>query len=279
MQDIMKVIAEIFERELPMNTRILCSVIVLLLETSGYAQDAAGQDSIASAHVIGVTIGVNQIKEANLLSRVHSGFVTTLSYDYVHSAQNYQDFQFLLGYSRIIARSEDITKSANFLITTSYCYALAVAGEQSLKYFLGPQVKLSYSAGAYPNWDDSHLYWANYVSAGISNVLIYGFQNETQLVSHISVPLLSLFSRPDLLRLNKFDDLSFGGMIKSLHSNMNLGFWNTAFHLHFDLAYQFPVFRTKQEAFFYSLEYVRLRQSDGNPYTQLIHQLGIRVLL
>jgi hypothetical protein len=262
-----------------MANRIISSVMMLLVGTSGYAQDTAEQNSMASAHAIGVTIGVNQIKEANLLSRAHSGFVTTLSYDYVHSDQNYRDFQFLLGYSRIIARSEDITKSANFLITVSSCYAFGLAEQQSLKYFLGPQVKLSYSAGAYPNWDDSHLYWANYISAGINNVLIYSFQNETRLVSHISMPLLSLFSRPDLLRLKKFDDLSFGGIINSLHSNLNLGFWNRAYHLHFDLEYQFPVFRTKQEAFFYSLEYVRLRQNDGNPYTQLIHQIGIKVLL
>jgi hypothetical protein len=262
-----------------MNIRVISGVILLFLATSGYAQDTTVQDAKASTHSIGVTIGVNQVKEANLLPRVHTGFVTTLSYGCTRSQQNYTDFQFLLGYSRIIARSEDITKSANVMIGTSYSYAFKVLEDQSLTYFLGPEVKLSYSAGAYPNWDDSHLYWANYLSAGINNVLIYAFQNETQLVSHVSIPLLSLFSRPDLVRLNKFDDLSFSGLIKSLHSNMTLGFWNMAFYLHIDLEYHFPVFRTKQEAFFYSLEYVRLRGSDGNPYTQLIHQVGIKVLL
>jgi hypothetical protein len=262
-----------------MNIRLISSVIVLLGANLGYAQDSTDHESMASTHSIGVTIGINQIKEANLLPRVHSGLVTTLSYGYIHSQQNYREFQFLLGYGRIIARSEDITKSANLLIGTSYSYAFRLAEHQSLTYFLGPQVKLSYSAGAYPNWDDSHLYWANALSAGINNVLIYTFQDGTHLVSHVSIPLLSLFSRPDLVRLTKFDDVSSGGVVRSLHSNMHLGFWNTAFHFHIDLEYHFPVFRTKQEAFFYSLEYVRLRASDGNPYTQLLHQFGMKVLL
>jgi hypothetical protein len=262
-----------------MNIRIISTVILLLMANFAYGQNTTELDSMASTHSIGVTIGINQIKEANLLSRVHSGFVTTLSYGCIHSQQNYSDFQFLLGYSRIIARSEDITKSVNILIGTSYSYAFKAVDRQSLTYFIGPQVKLSYSAGAYPNWDDSHLYWANYMSVGINNVLIYRLHDETRLVSHISIPLLSIFSRPDLVRLKKFDDLSFSGIVKNLHSNMKLGFWNTAFHLHVDIEYQFPIFRTKQEAFFYSIDYVRLRRYDDNPYTQLMHQIGIKVFL
>jgi hypothetical protein len=262
-----------------MNIRIISTIIVFVLVNFGYAQDKDEPDTMMSAHSIGATIGINQIKEVNLLSRVHSGFITTLSYGYIHSQQNYRDFQFLLGYSRIIAQSEDITKSANLLISTSYSYAFKLFERQPLTYFLGPQVKFSYSFGAYPNWDDSHSYWANYMSAGINNVLVYRFQDETRIVSHVSIPLLSLFSRPDIVRLKKFDDLSFGGIVKSLHSNMKLGFWNTAFHLHTDVEYQFPVFHTKQEAFFYSLDYVRLCRDDGNPYTQLMHQIGIKVFL
>lgn len=255
------------------------TVVLLLWMNLAYSQEPTDQGLSASTHKIAITIGVNQIKEANLLSWAHSGFITTLSYGCTHSQENYRDFRFLLGYSRIIARAEDVTKSANILIGTSYSYAFKMTERRSLTYFLGPLVNLSYSVGAYPNWDDSHLYWANDMSVGINNVLIYTLRNETQLVSHVSMPLLSLFSRPDLMRLNKFDDMSFGGIVKNLHSNMNLGFWDSAFRFHADIELRFPIFRSEQEAFFYSLDIVRLHGNVGNPYTQLIHQIGMKVML
>jgi hypothetical protein len=262
-----------------MNTRVICIIAMLFAASPCFSQDAVDPGPSPTIHSIGLTIGINQLKEANLLSRAHSGFITTLSYGRIRSDGVYRDLQFMIGYSRIIAQSEDVTKSANILLGASWAYAPKLIEGNSWRWFLGPQVRLAYSVGAYPNWDDSHLYWANSLSAGINNVLIYPFADETQLVSHVSIPLVSLFSRPDPLRLTKFDDLSFSGIVKSLHSNMDVGFWNTAFQVHFDAEYQFPIFRTKKEAFFYSLDYVGLRNSEGNPFIQLLHQFGMKVFL
>jgi len=67
--------------------------------------------------------------------------------------------------------------------------------------------------------------------------------------------------------------------MKVLHSNVNTGSWNTVFDVHFNLEYQFPVFQTKTEALFYSLDYTRMSNDNALPYAQLIHQIGVRVLL
>jgi hypothetical protein len=264
-----------------MIDRIPITVFLLLLAVTIFCR---GQDSTqayphSSSHAIGVTIGVNQVKEENLLPRVHSGFITTLSYEYLRIQELYQDFRFAIGYSRIIAEPEDITKSANLMLTASYSHAFTFAENQRFTYYLGPQARIAYSVSLYPNWDESHLYWANSASIGITNIMTYRFDPTTQLLSTLSIPLLSLYNRPDPLRLYKIDEISAGGITRSLHRNLKAGLFSTLFFVHFDVEYQFPVFQTKTEAVFYSLDYTRFAQGDAPPFAQLIHQFGVRILL
>ena len=165
------------------------------------------------------------------------------------------------------------------MLTSSYSYCFKLIDEQPISYFIGPQVKISYSAFYYPNWDDSHLYWGNLFSLGVSNFASYRLGDKTRLVSTFSFALLSLYSRPDPLRLYKIDDLSFAGIVSSLNQNFEFGFFTAATSLHFDIEYQFPVFETKTESFFYSFDYTYLSKGNALPFTQLFHQLGLRILL
>jgi hypothetical protein len=247
-----------------------------------FCESIQAQDSTSTApsfHAIGVTIGVNQLKEENLLPRAHSGFITTLSYQYLQMGETYQDLRLGLGYSRIIATPEDITKSVNGLISFSYCYAFKIAGGSRLVWFLGPQGKASYSASLYPNWDDSHLYWADVFSLGITNALSYTFESGSRLFSTLSIPILSLYSRPETLRLYKFDEDSFSGVVTNLHRDLTAAFVTTAFTLHFDIEYQFPVFWSKTQGVFYSMDYTQITADNALGFTQLLHQLGLRILL
>jgi len=262
-----------------MNHHILTVIVLIFTITACRGQDLTESEEPSSFHVLGITIGINQVKEENLLPLVHSGFITTLSYDYRRSEENYQDFRFALGFSRIIADREDITKSANVPIALSYSYCVRVAEDQRFTLFIGPHAKVAYSLFFYPNWDESHLYWTNSLSVGINNVFSYILPDDTKLFSRLSMPLLSLYSRPSVVRLHKIDDLSFGGIVKNLHSNLNSGFLDAAFAFHFDVEYQFPVFQTKTEVVFYSLDFIRTAKGDADPFTQLIHQLGLRILL
>jgi len=253
--------------------------ILLFISSLGYAQDIKDPVRFDSFDGVGIAVGVNQVREENLLPRLHSGFVVTFSYDHRRIGDEYRGVRATIGYSRVSTEPEGPTKSLNALITAAYSYGFALIQTERLKYFLGPGMKLAYSFGGYPNWDDSHPYWANNLSLGIENVASYELGDNTRLFSTLSVPVISFSSRPDLLRLYKIDDATFGGVMKVLHSNVNTGSWNTVFDVHFNLEYQFPVFQTKTEALFYSLDYTRMSNDNALPYAQLIHQIGVRVLL
>jgi hypothetical protein len=253
--------------------------VLLISINVALSQDSTGSLSPGSFHAVGITIGVNQVKEENLLPRVHSGFITTLAYDYICISERYQDFKFALGISRIIANPEDVTKSANLMLTSSYSYCFKLIEVPNISYFIGPQAKLAYSVFFYPNWDESHLYWGNLFSIGVSNFGTYKICSRTRLVSTLTIALFSLYSRPNALRLYKIDELSFGSIFKSLHQNLEFGFITAVTTLHFDIEYQFPVFETKTEAFFYSFDYAHIGKGNALPFTQLFHQLGLRILL
>ena len=253
--------------------------LVLLGVNVSRGQDTMGTATPVSFHVLGITIGVNQVKEEHLLPRVHTGSITTLSYSHRHHGERYQDFRFELGFSRILATPEDLTKSANAMITSTYSYCFKAIDEPSINYYIGPQAKLAYSIFFYPNWDDSHLYWGNSFSLGISNIAFHSFQNDTKLFATFSIALLSLYSRPDIPRLYKIDDISFGGMVSNVHKNLKLGFPPMATSLHCEIEYQFPVFQTKTEAVFYSFDYAKIARGKAFPFTQLFHKLGLRILL
>lgn len=253
--------------------------LLLLGVNDSWGQDTTGTQMPVSFHALGITIGVNQVKEENLLPRIHSGFITSISYGHRRIEERFQDFRFALGFSRILATPENVTKSANAMITSTYSYCFKAIDEPSIKYYVGPHAKLAYSIFLYPNWDESHLYWGNSFSLGISNIAYYSFQNDTKFFSAFSVTLLSMYSRPDIPRLYKIDDVSFGGIVSDVHKNLKLGFVTKIFLLHFDIEYQFPVFQTKTEALFYSFDYAWIGKGDAFPFVQLFHQLGLRILL
>jgi hypothetical protein len=252
---------------------------LLFIPGAGFTQELTEPATFNSIDAVGIAAGMNQIREGNLLPRLHSGFVTTLSYDHRRLGDDYRGVQATIGYSTVSAEPEGPTKSLNALVNAAYSYGFGLIQTVHLKYFIGPTMKIAYSFGGYPNWDDSHPYWANNLSLGLENIASYELEDNTRLFSTLSIAILSLSSRPDLLRLYKIDDATFNGVMKVLHSNVNTGSWNTVFGIHFTMEYQFPVFHTKTEALFYSFDYTRMSNDNALPYAQLIHQIGVRILL
>jgi hypothetical protein len=68
-------------------------------------------------------------------------------------------------------------------------------------------------------------------------------------------------------------------MVSDLNSNINAAHLTNVFFLKVQTEYRFPVFKTKREAFTYSFEFLRVKANDGNPLTQLSHQIGIKLFL
>jgi hypothetical protein len=264
---------------IPMSTRASYATCLILLASCCFGQDSVGTSSRGSGQAIGITVGVNQLSDENLLPRVHTGLITTLSYVRRSVGESFSDCSLSLSFSRIIAKGEDVTKSANGLIAASSAYAMSVVNGDRLRCFVGPQAQARYSVSLYPNWDDSHLYWANVLSVGFTNVAFYTFDDNTVLLAEVNLPILSLQSRPDALRLYKFDDASFGGIVRNLHHDLTAGFVSSVLHVHIGMEYQFPAFQTKTEAVFFSFDYTRMVSSNALPFRQLQYQLGLRMFL
>jgi hypothetical protein len=259
------------------------SVLLLgaLLALSGIAnsQDKIYNNPRQSFNIIGVKGGLNQIKEEILIGRVYSGFITDYSYEFRKIKTDYRDFQFSLGLSRPKARPEEFSKSANINLNVASSFCFRILESNSFRFYCGPQGKISYSAALFPNWDESHLYWADSYSIGIKGISSKAFKNNSQLFATISIPLLSVYSRPDLVRKYKYDNTTLSGVLHNLNSNLKPGFWNRAFFLEYEMEYQIPIFSKKYEAFTYSFKFVRIQNKLSKPYTQIIHQFGLKILL
>jgi hypothetical protein len=222
---------------------------------------------------------VNQIKEMNLLPLVHRGTLTEISFETEKIKNTLRQFQFSLTYSRLKTNMEEISNSGNIKIGLGYSFNFLVFKNNNLRYYLGPLALLSYSYMLYPNWDDSHGYWADYLSFGASNILSVSLRHDKEWFTSLNFGLVSFFSRPEETRSYKMDDSSFGGIMKALNSNIETGSMNKALQINLRSEYRFPVFLTKREAITYSMDIIRLSQKDEQPVFQIIYSIGIKIML
>jgi len=236
-------------------------------------------DSIRTAHGIAIEFGINQIKDENLHPKVSTGTLTEFSYGFEKRKKVWHQFHFALGYSRLKTELEDLSKSLNITVNTAYSWNYPLARKKKFSYYLGPEASIAYCLSFFPNWDDSHLYWADYYSIGVRNSFSVQLKNESEWVAFVSLPLFSVFSRPELYRLYKIDDTDFGGIMSNLNSNIAPAHLTNVFYVKFQTEYRFPVFKKKRQALTFSTDYTRVKHDEGNIFSQLSYQFGIKFLL
>ena len=242
---------------------------------------AQAQDSTRFFHLVGGQFGVNQVKDENLHPKVSTGTITELSYGFenITRSNSLQQFNLNMGYSRLKTELEDLSKSVNLKLNLNYSSNYRLLHKKNFNYYLGPGITLAYSGSYFPNWDESHLYWANHLSLGVKNIFSFTIKNKNEWVSSISIPLYSAYSRPQLYRLYKMDDITFGGFVKSYHDNISTSHFINVFFLKVQSEYRFPVFSKKKEAVTYTFDFLRMKGKDARPFTQLSHQIGIKFFL
>ena len=251
-------------------------LFLLLLSGTVLSQE---MDSARTRHFIALRFGLNQIREENLHPKVSTGTLTELSYGFEKQNKRLQRFQLSLGYSRLKTSLEDLSKSINLKLNISYSYNFRLVKSRKFNYYLGPEANLSYTACFLPNWDDSHLYWADYLSVGAKNIFSVSLKNKKEWVTDVSIPLFSVFSRPELHRLYKIDETDFAGIVHNLNSHITAAHLTNVFFVHLQTEYRFPVFHNKTQAFTFLFDWLRVRHDDGNPFYQLSYQLGIKFIL
>jgi hypothetical protein len=262
-----------------MRTFIPVIFILLLNGSRIKGQDPDSSFNPHKIYSINIQLGLTQIKEMNLLPLTHKGILTELSFETEKIKSSLRQFQLSLVYSRVKTGLEEMAKSGNIKFGLTYSYNFLILQKNNVRYYLGPQVSLCYSYMLFPNWDDSHGYWADFLSLGPNNILSVNLRNESEWFTSLNFSLFSLFSRPEEIRPYKMDDSSFGGILKDLNSNIEPGLMNKALQIGLKTEYRFPVFVTKREAMTYNMDIIRFSQKDEQPIFQIICRFGIKIML
>jgi hypothetical protein len=250
-----------------------------LLNSQIIGQAKAVSSMPSKSNSFNLQFGINQIREMDLLPLVHKGTLGEFTFETEREKVNLSQFQISVMYSRVKTNLEELSKSGNIKLRLNYSYNFRIIQNDKIRYYLGPQTSLCYSFMLFPNWDDSHGYWADYLSFGPNNILSVSLKHEREWFTSLNFSIFSLFSRPDEVRPYKMDDSSFGGIIKALNSNIEPGFLNRAFEINLKTEYRFPVLVNKREAFTFNMDVSQISRKSEQPIIQIITRVGIKIML
>ncbi len=248
-------------------------LIMLAFTTTIVAQT----DSLMKKNSFQLSLGLNQIKEKNINTKVHSGLSYLLKYSREKEKKNISQYNVSFLFSKIKTKYESASRSMNIQLRGNYGYFFNFKRTEKYRFFVGPNLSANYRLSFYPNWDDSHLYWADDFSLGLSNHLQYLINDKKSLLLGFNVSVLSIFSRPQLHRNYKIDVVSFGGIINNMNSNFQFGTVNRALNIYFQGEYQFKISDKMNQAIVYTFCYSTFKGSESMPFQNMLHNLSFKI--
>lgn len=253
---------------------ILCIILASLFQLS-FAQQYT--DVPVKQNSISINPGYIEFKDENLHPKIFRGL--TIGSYYLHSkiSKNISEYSAGLNFSLTNTVYESFPSSANILILGSYRYLFAIVRGDNLSYYLGPDADLQYGTSAYFNWDDSHLYFANYLSAGIGNRIRFKM-GDRSFDFNMDIPFISFICRPDSIRQYKIDDVTFGGIFKNLSSNSEFALLNKNFYVKAGLDMNFLIKGKKTRSVGYHFKYHIMQASNANPYQNIEHTISYKFI-
>jgi len=248
-----------------------------LLIFFAFALQAQENISLYQSNGLQLDVGLIQLKEENLHPKVHRGLLYGLKYEHVRLKTGISAFQIGMGFSRLKTKYEALSASANVQLQGGYQYLIKITNTNKLTYHLGPEINLVYDLSYFPNWDESHLYWAGCLDLGIGNKFIYHINTRQSFVLDLDFSLVSVFSRPELDRQYKIDDISIGSMVESLNSNPEGGTINKSANLSLMAEYRFHIGEKITQAICYSSDYKRIKRIEGLHLQVILHKIGLKI--
>jgi hypothetical protein len=257
-------------------------IIILILVSCGMpvcSQDTAEPGML---HCIGYQPGYLQIREMNLIPKVHRGMFHCISYGFEIRKRDYQVFRFAIGYANPKTSIE--RKSPDFndydknqgQIHFNYAHLFSVPGSEKIRYYLGPMVSYTYSISNYYGWD-SHAYWGNFFSLGPKFLVRADLVGDRTLQASLDFSLFGFYNRPDAIRLYKVEDWSFARIVRISNQNYKAGIFTNAFQSRFSAEYRFGGSGTCRLALIYGLYYSRIVGADSRQLVELINRVGLNI--
>jgi hypothetical protein len=220
-----------------------------------------GSDGTSQKNRISIILGHTQIKEENLHPKVFRGAALGIYYAHETYRHNISAYETGVKASLLNTTYEKFPSAINASFRGSYRYLFHMSDNGKLHYFMGPVFDLQYGAGFYFNWDESHLYYANYLSAGLGNRIQYGL-GKNALEFSLDIPVLSVISRPEPNRQYKIDDMTFTGVVKNLASNPGLAFMNRNFNVKTSVKWKFKAKGRTQVGYHFLYHFMQAREGE-----------------
>jgi hypothetical protein len=244
---------------------ILISISLLYLPFNLNGQDL--QNTKSKSLQIG--LGILQQQEQNLFPRTHKGHQVKLSYLLQREGNIVTDIETAISFAKIGTVLEENNKSLNLQAAFSVATLFPISKTDTWDFFVGPFINLHYNMSFYPNWDESHLYWANQLNSGIYTRITYDLGNRNKAFTwEMKIPVIGLLSRPETNRNYKIDDFSMRGVLESTHGQAQLFSVFQCFQFHNKLAYNFLIKKQKKASIGYQFSYAKLKTDYSNPLIQ-----------
>ncbi len=183
-----------------------------------------------------------------------------------------------LGYASPKTSYESGATATWLNLALEHSYSRAVAGVGGVEIQLGSLLTANYRLGYYPVWDDSHMYWSNFIGAGLTTRLIKTVGDRKLYFVQFTLPLAGAISRPQSHRDYKIEDTAIGNIVKLNHQNLQLATLNRHLNPVVEAGCQLKFSEKFSTAYFYQLSYVYMKASYSGAYQELQHRLGIKFL-
>jgi len=253
------------------------SILMLLFVSSiSYGQDSGTDVKEKLVKSFEFKTGAVQQKESNLHNKVFDGFNYTFQFSRLKQRQNLSALHISLGNSHLKTDVENGFSSANASLTLDYHYIFPLYSKGRWGVLSGFGSNLNYNLGYFWIWDESHLYWANFLSVNLSQRISYEVSKNRVFVMDLTVPVFLFLSRPETERNFKMDDLSFLGVINSLHYKPELMFPTRSNFLNVKVEYQYQRKNRFHPFLSYSFNYFNMKTTYSNRAQIVQHLIGLK---
>lgn len=254
-----------------------CYLLILLtLSRFSYAQESDPHIKVKRVKSIEFRTGFVQQKEGNLHNKVFNGINYTFLYSNTLQKKNLSLLNIAIGNAHLKTEIEKSFSSALVNIDLDYHYLFKVYQKNKWEIHSGIGSNLNYNIGYYWIWDESHLYWANFLSLNFSQRFSYETNNNNRIVLDFSVPLFLFLSRPENERNYKIDDFSFSGIINSFHYQPETRFLTNSNFINISMEYRYLRKNSFQPFLSYSFNYFNLETPYSNSAKSIQHLVGLK---
>ena len=199
---------------------------LLLIPVLLFSQE---ENSGRNSHCFSVETVNSQVKENILMPKVSMGPGIELSYRFEKERNNYNEFTFSTGYSKLKTKLETDKVTMNVQVNAGYLWGKNLHAGEKIKYYLGAEVFYHWSLMEYPVWDESRAYWGSVISAGIFNRVKLLFDDKNTLISSLYLDIAGLCSRPDDIRLYAQEEWTLSNIIRITNSGFSFNTLNNFF--------------------------------------------------